>query len=114
MRRTTGSRKPLPGGKSKMFFIFPLYILTGPFIREIPDLPRMASRCSKKKKKNLSKIKGHIMDPITRSAAQRVAKKAAQNQVEVASGDREESEVDTGEREEPEFPSGELEVANRE
>ena len=98
-----------------MFFIFPLYILTSPFIREIPDLPRTASGCSKKKKKkNLSKIKGRIMDPIARSAAQRTAKKAAQNQVEVASGDREESEVDTGEREEPEFPSGELEVANRE
>ena len=97
MRRTTGSRKPLPGGKSKMFFIFPLYILTGPFIREVPDLLHMASGRSKKKKKNLSKIKGCIMDPITRSAAQRTAKKAVQNQVKVTSGDREESEVDTGE-----------------
>ncbi|KIM43032.1 hypothetical protein M413DRAFT_26238 [Hebeloma cylindrosporum] len=98
---------------------------------EIPDLPRTAGGRLKKKKKNVSNIKGRIMDPVARSAAQRAAKKAAQNQVDVARGEREEPEVAPGEREqsapapeereesapapeEREVADREREVANRE
>jgi hypothetical protein len=101
--------------RCSLFFHYLYLILTGPFIREIPDLPRTASGRSKKKKQNLSKIKGRIMDPVARSAAQRAAKKAAQNEVDVASGKREESEVDMEqeladrEREESEVAPGEQE-----
>jgi len=64
------------------------------------------------------------MDPVARSAAQRAARKAAQNKVDVASeereepevtpGDREKPEVTPGDREEPEVTPGDREVADRE
>lgn len=52
-----------------------IFLFNYSFDRQIPGLPRGAAANVKKGKKNITGINGRIMDPITRAAAQRAAKK---------------------------------------
>jgi hypothetical protein len=69
-----GQRNPRMVERVSSFAIYSFLISI--FFRQIPDLPRATAGVSRKPKKNYTNVKGRIMDPVARSAAQRIAQQA--------------------------------------